>query len=211
MVDKLLNIITKIYPEETVLKDTEVFFNTTYTDPFTKNEILGSFNSGTSSISMIETNKKYYFDVRTLLHSVKPRLPFPLNILTYSLLTILSMLIINNIFTHQGDSIVSYFMSTSIILIIFGILFILDYSLKGVNILIIKKEWIIQTSHKNKEYVIHWALPKKDRFYAFLKILGREMQVKTSLFRRMQRAFLIQKSLSMNMDSTYHSYSYKEV
>lgn len=213
MVDKLLNTIIKIYPEETVLKNSKVFFSTTYTNPLGKNEIPGSFNSDTSSISMIETNKKYYFDVKTLRHASKPRLPFSLSFLIYSLLIILSMVVIYR-FTHQSYSPLSNLMFFIVVFVIFGILFALEHSLKGARILIVKKEWITQASHKNKEHVIRWALPKEDRAFSGLKLLGREMQVKTSLFHRMQRAFLIVKSLAMNMEGVFnsdHSYSYKEV
>lgn len=216
--EKLSSLVTKYYPEEIVQKETGVLL-TTSSKLVTGREITGFFNSGSLPIPMIETDKKYYFDIRPIYYSAKPWLQYlknPLsivkNILIFLFVLIFGGYIIGGIFIGSG-------IGFKIFLLIFfgiGLYIVLNYNRTEMNILALKKEWIIDKSNEDKKYILKWSLPKTEMGFSMIQLLSKEKQDKLPIYLKFQsgmwasKLFPIVRNLSP-VSFAENTYSYIEV
>ena len=160
----LSTIVSEYYPEEKIQEDVQVLLKTT-SKLVTGQEVNGFFNSGSLPIPMVQTDKKYYFDVRPIYYSSKPWLPYlknPINILISLFVLLFGGYILGGIFLGSGLG----FKQFLIIFFAIGLYFILNFNRTNANILAIKKEWVTKESEENKEHVLKWSLPNTEVGYS---------------------------------------------
>jgi len=100
----LSTIVSEYYPEEKIQRDTRILLKTT-SKLITGQEVNGFFNSGSLPVPMLETDKKYYFDIRPIYYSSRPWLPYlknPTTILISLLVLLFGGYIIGGIFLGSG-------------------------------------------------------------------------------------------------------------
>lgn len=181
---KLSAIVSEYYPEEAIVKESQVLLKTT-SRLVTGQEVNGFFNSGSLPIPMVETDKKLYFDIRPIYYSSKPWLPYlknPINILVSLFVLLFGGYILGGIFLGSG-------LGFKIFLVIFfaiSLYFMLNFNRTNANILAIKKEWIIKEREENKEHIFKWSLPNTEMGFSILYLLPKDKQDKLPFYLKFQ-------------------------
>lgn len=181
---KLSVIVSEYFPEETIAIDTQVLLKTT-SKLITGQEVNGFFNSGNLPIPMIETDKKYYFDIRPIYYNFKPWiscLKNPINILVSLFVLLFGGYIIGGIFLGSE-------LGFRLFLIIFftiSLYLVLNFNRTNSNILAIKKEWITEKSEKNNEHILKWSLPNNEIGFSILHLLPKDKQDKLPFYLKFQ-------------------------
>lgn len=182
--NKLSTIVSDYYPEETIVKDIQVLLKTT-SKLVTGQEVEGFFNSGSLPIPMVETDKKYYFDIRPIYYSSKPWLPYlknPINILVSLFVLLFGYYILGSILLGSG----LVFRIILVIFFVIGLYFILNFNRTNANILAIRKEWITNENEANNESVLKWSLPNAEIGFSILHLLPKDKQDKLPFYLKFQ-------------------------
>ncbi|OGM21782.1 hypothetical protein A2714_04415 [Candidatus Woesebacteria bacterium RIFCSPHIGHO2_01_FULL_38_9] len=207
-------IVSAYFPEEIIQKNTRVLLKTT-SKLITGQEVNGFFNSGSLPIPMVETDKKYFFDIRHIYYSSKPWLPYlknPINILISLFVLLFGGYILSGIFIGSGFGFKLFLM----VFFATGIYIILNYNRTNVNILAIKKEWVTTESEENKEHILKWSLPKTEIGFSILHLLSKDKQDKLPFYLKFQSGlwasslFPFLKKMSP-VNFTENTYSYSQV